>query len=198
MVSTSKHIYLFSNCVFYCRHRISYSYNSFCRHIGADFNGWFLTGCCVKTNNVAKSLRLNYSNVVLLCKVPVDKRCVLSWTVCDYLCWPYCAVFALIFNPCYRSYDVIRVVFDLRSQYILCHIEPGPQNPTHGPREPRSGNTPLFPTTWHMITPDKIRSWPNRPCPINQSESILINQWKSRISDQSGHRIPHQLNLIGY
>ena len=24
-------------------------------------------------------------NVVLLCKVPVDKRCVLSWTVCDYL-----------------------------------------------------------------------------------------------------------------
>ena len=41
-------------------------------------------------------------NVVLLCKVPVDKRCVLSWTVCDYLCWPYCAVFALIFNPCYR------------------------------------------------------------------------------------------------
>ena len=56
----------------------------------------------------------------------------------------------------------------------------------------------LFPTTWHMITPDKIRSWPNRPCPINQSESILINQWKSRISDQSGHRIPHQLNLIGY
>ena len=44
-------------------------------------------------------------NVVLLCKVPVDKRCVLSWTVCDYLCWPYCAVFALIFNPCYRSYD---------------------------------------------------------------------------------------------
>ena len=33
-------------------------------------------------------------NVVLLCKVPVDKRCVLSWTVCDYLCWPYCAVFA--------------------------------------------------------------------------------------------------------
>ena len=55
-------------------------------------------------------------NVVLLCKVPVDKRCVLSWTVCDYLCWPYCAVFALIFNPCYRSYDVIRVVFDLRNQ----------------------------------------------------------------------------------
>ena len=43
-------------------------------------------------------------NVVLLCKVPVDKRCVLSWTVCDYLCWPYYAVFALIFNPCYRSY----------------------------------------------------------------------------------------------
>ena len=39
-------------------------------------------------------------NVVLLCKVPVDKRCVLSWTVCDYLCWPYCAVFASIFNPC--------------------------------------------------------------------------------------------------
>ena len=59
-------------------------------------------------------------------------------------------------------------------------------------------NTPLFPTTWHTITPDKIRSWPNRPCPINQSESILNNQWKSRISDQSGHRIPHQLNLIGY
>ena len=56
-------------------------------------------------------------NVVLLCKVPVDKRCVLSWTVCDYLCWPYCAVFALIFNPCYRSYDVIRVVFDLRNQF---------------------------------------------------------------------------------
>ena len=49
-----------------------------------------------------------------------------------------------------------------------------------------------------MITPDKIRSWPNRPCPINQSKSILNNQWKSRISDQSGHRIPHQLNLIGY
>ena len=50
-------------------------------------------------------------NVVLLCKVPVDKRCVLSWTVCDYLCWPYCAVFALIFNPFHRSYEVIRVVF---------------------------------------------------------------------------------------
>ena len=27
-------------------------------------------------------------NAVLLWKVPVDKRCVLSWTVCDYLCWP--------------------------------------------------------------------------------------------------------------
>ena len=24
--------------------------------------------------------------------------------LCDYLCWPYCAVFVLIFNPCYRSY----------------------------------------------------------------------------------------------
>ena len=46
-------------------------------------------------------------NVVLLCKVPVDKRCVLSWTVCDYLCWPYCAVFALIFNPCYHGLCVI-------------------------------------------------------------------------------------------
>ena len=64
------------------------------------FGAWF---------NMAK-------DAVLLCKVPVDKRCVLSWTVCDYLCWPYCAVFALIFNPCYRSYDVIRVVFDLRNQ----------------------------------------------------------------------------------
>ena len=55
-------------------------------------------------------------NAVLLCKVPVNKKCVLSWTVCDYLCWPYCAVFALIFNPCYRSYDVIRVVLELRNQ----------------------------------------------------------------------------------
>ena len=104
-------------------------------------------------------------NVVLLCKVPVDKRF-------------------------HRNFA--------QKYHILCHIEPGTQNPTHGPREPRSGNTPLFPTTWHTITPDKIRSWPNRPCPINQSESILNNQWKSRISDQSGHRIPHQLNLIGY
>ena len=53
-------IYLFPICVFYCRHGISYSYNSFCRHIGADFNGRFLTGCCcVKTNSIAKSSRLN-------------------------------------------------------------------------------------------------------------------------------------------
>ena len=101
--------------------------------------------------------------------------------------------------PCLHWY-LIRVIGRMTTleYHILCHIEPVPQNPTHGPREPRSGNTPLFPTTWHMITPDKIRSWPNRPCPINQSESILNNQWKSRISDQSGHRILHQLNLIGY
>ena len=61
-------------------------------------------------------------NAVLLCKVPVDKKCVLTWTVCDYLCWPYCAVFALIFNPCYRSYDVIRVVFDLRNQQQYTYL----------------------------------------------------------------------------
>ena len=41
-----KQIYSFPICVFYCRHGISYSYNSFCRHIGADFNGWWETGCC--------------------------------------------------------------------------------------------------------------------------------------------------------
>ena len=39
-------IYLFSNAVFNCRHRISYCYTSFCRHISADFNGWFLSECC--------------------------------------------------------------------------------------------------------------------------------------------------------
>ena len=34
------------------------SYNSFCRHIGADFNGRFLTGCCcVKTDSIAKRSR---------------------------------------------------------------------------------------------------------------------------------------------
>ena len=51
-----KQIYLFPICVFHCRHGISYS----CRHIGADFNGRFLTGCCwVKTNSIVKSSRLN-------------------------------------------------------------------------------------------------------------------------------------------
>ena len=55
-----KRISLFTTCVYYCRHRISYSYNSFSRHIGADFNGRFLTECCcVWTNSIAKSLRLN-------------------------------------------------------------------------------------------------------------------------------------------
>ena len=44
--------------MFYCRRGISCSYNSFCCHIDADFNGRFLTGyCCVKTNSIAKSLR---------------------------------------------------------------------------------------------------------------------------------------------
>ena len=50
MVTTRKQIYLFPNCVFYWHHGISYSYNSFCRHIGADFNGQFLTGCCCVKN----------------------------------------------------------------------------------------------------------------------------------------------------
>ena len=56
--TTHKRIDLFQTCVFYCRHGISYSYNSFCCHIDADFNGRFLTGCCcVKTNSIAKSSR---------------------------------------------------------------------------------------------------------------------------------------------
>ena len=60
MVTTYKQTYLFPNCVFCCRPGISYSYNSFCGHISADFNGRFLTGCCcVKTNSIAKSSRLN-------------------------------------------------------------------------------------------------------------------------------------------
>ena len=44
------------------------------------------------------------------------KACFLSWTVCDYLCWPYCAVFALIYNPCFLSYVIIKVVFDLKNR----------------------------------------------------------------------------------
>ena len=45
---------LFLTCVFHCRHRISCStsFSWFCRHIGADFSGRFLTGYrCVKTHS---------------------------------------------------------------------------------------------------------------------------------------------------
>ena len=52
MVTTFWRIHLFAACVFYCRHGICHSYISFCRHIGADFNGRFLAGCCcIKTNS---------------------------------------------------------------------------------------------------------------------------------------------------
>ena len=60
--SNNIRIHLFATCIFNSRHGISYvQLHSFCRHMGADFIGRFLAGCCHKENiNITvKSSTLN-------------------------------------------------------------------------------------------------------------------------------------------